>query len=89
MKPEEIRSIVIKQYENTTHPFLTYEKMTRWYDMAVKDDPNAIICSFCGKPNDCWDDVGWYYFPTAGCTKCWMDGNRGKIWRKKYGVGER
>jgi len=30
-------------------------------EMAAKGDPGGEFCSFCGKLNDNWDDVGYYY----------------------------
>ena len=28
---------------------------------ALKRDPAGATCSFCHKPNDNWDESGWFY----------------------------
>jgi len=31
------------------------------YERAIKFDPAGVVCSRCGKLNDLWDDIGWFY----------------------------
>lgn len=59
-----------------------------WYDAAVKEDPNGVICDICGKVNDCFDDCGWFYMPGTVCNECFR-GKPGEEWRKRYGTGDR
>lgn len=35
--------------------------MIRSLEEAIKDQPEGEYCGFCGKKNDWWDDVGFFY----------------------------
>lgn len=65
-----------------------------WYMSALVDEPKGIICGWCKKPNDFFDDCGWFRINPHGndsriaCESCF----RGPLGQKhvaRYGLGDR
>lgn len=63
---------------------------------AKENDPNGIVCGFCGKENDNADDCGWWYldpFHTKeskpACNHCSNEKGYLRIHQNYYGVGDR
>ena len=69
-----------------------------WKAEAIKDCPEGEYCAWCGKENDFFDDIGFFWiapFPQnakelqgATCESCYR-GELGKAHGDWYGVGDR
>jgi hypothetical protein len=90
MDKEGARKEVIQKLKEiaSSRKFFSLQGHIEWYDEAVEEDPDGIFCTFCGGVNDFFDDAGWWYFPTPGCSKCWYS-EVGKKWKEIHGTGDR
>lgn len=50
-----------------------------WCKDAIKEDPDGVTCGRCLKPNDFWDDCGWFYWSPVNrinialCESCFRE----------------
>lgn len=77
------------------HPELVAQEADNTFPRPT-NEPDGEECKFCGKENDFWDDIGFFYIcpdpeikeGRACCRACYF-GEPGQKHVARYGVGER
>lgn len=67
------------------------------YEELLALSPEGATCAFCGKPNDNWDESGFFYLSTrpgmefgegkAACKAC-VKGEPGALHEALHGTGD-